>query len=152
MAFLRPLMFVICLCVKILLKRQRACNRDWQVSKISLRPWTVFLKIVKQELDKCNGLESGYAMGLRIFVSIAWPAVRDFIGTVCLQGRRKTTSAAKAAKYLKEREKNLFSVVSADVFIVPAAIKQLEKHLLVKGGANFLSQRSRRRCQWQLLS
>ena len=42
-----------------------------------------------------------------------------------LQGVGKTTSVAKLGKYLKEREKKLVMVVSADVYR-PAAIKQLE--------------------------
>jgi signal recognition particle subunit SRP54 len=42
-----------------------------------------------------------------------------------LQGAGKTTSVAKLARYLKEREKKKVMVVSADIYR-PAAIKQLE--------------------------
>src|SRR5690606_24380931 len=42
-----------------------------------------------------------------------------------LQGAGKTTSVAKLARYLKEKEKKSVLVVSADVYR-PAAIKQLE--------------------------
>ena len=42
-----------------------------------------------------------------------------------LQGAGKTTSVAKLAKLLKERDKKKVTVVSADVYR-PAAIKQLE--------------------------
>ena len=42
-----------------------------------------------------------------------------------LQGAGKTTSVAKLARYLKEREKKSVMVVSDDVYR-PAAIKQLE--------------------------
>ena len=42
-----------------------------------------------------------------------------------LQGAGKTTSAAKLARYLKEKEKRSVMLVSADVYR-PAAIKQLE--------------------------
>ena len=41
-----------------------------------------------------------------------------------LQGAGKTTSVAKLARYLREREKKKVLVVSADVYR-PAAIEQL---------------------------
>ncbi|REG81460.1 signal recognition particle protein [Marinomonas pollencensis] len=83
----------------------------------SLSPGQVFLKIVKQELEKVMG-EANDGLNLRV----ARPAVILLAG---LQGAGKTTSAAKLAKYLTEREKKSVSVVSADVYR-PAAIKQLE--------------------------
>ena len=52
-----------------------------------------------------------------------------------LQGAGKTTSVAKLARYLIEREKKKVSVVSADVYR-PAAIKQLET-LAAEVGARF---------------
>ena len=52
-----------------------------------------------------------------------------------LQGAGKTTSVAKLARYLIEREKKKVAVVSADVYR-PAAIKQLET-LAAEVGARF---------------
>ena len=52
-----------------------------------------------------------------------------------LQGAGKTTSVAKLARYLMEREKKKVTVVSADVYR-PAAIKQLET-LAEEVGARF---------------
>tara|TARA_R110001599_G_scaffold6042_4_gene30154 strand:- start:31255 stop:32637 length:1383 start_codon:yes stop_codon:yes gene_type:complete len=94
--------------------RERAIGTE--VSK-SLSPGQVFLKIVKQELENVMG-QANDGLNLRV----AGPAVILLAG---LQGAGKTTSAAKLAKYLKEREKKSVSVVSADVYR-PAAIKQLE--------------------------
>ncbi|WP_219702620.1 signal recognition particle protein [Marinomonas lutimaris] len=94
--------------------KERAIGTE--VSK-SLSPGQVFLKIVKQELENVMG-QANDGLNLRA----ARPAVILLAG---LQGAGKTTSAAKLAKYLKEREKKSVSVVSADVYR-PAAIKQLE--------------------------
>ncbi len=52
-----------------------------------------------------------------------------------LQGAGKTTSVAKLARFLIERERKKVSVVSADVYR-PAAIKQLET-LAAEVGARF---------------
>ncbi|MGO2236067.1 MAG: signal recognition particle protein [Marinomonas sp.] len=94
--------------------KERAIGTE--VSK-SLSPGQVLLKIVKQELENVMG-QANDGLNLRA----ARPAVILLAG---LQGAGKTTSAAKLAKYLKEREKKSVSVVSADVYR-PAAIKQLE--------------------------
>ncbi|MBR7889109.1 signal recognition particle protein [Marinomonas sp. A79] len=94
--------------------KERAIGTE--VSK-SLSPGQVFLKIVKQELENVMG-QANDGLNLRA----ARPAVILLAG---LQGAGKTTSAAKLAKYLREREKKSVSVVSADVYR-PAAIKQLE--------------------------
>ncbi|AEF53657.1 signal recognition particle protein [Marinomonas posidonica] len=94
--------------------KERAVGTE--VSK-SLSPGQVFLKIVKQELETVMG-QANDGLNLRV----ARPAVILMAG---LQGAGKTTSTAKLAKYLKEREKKSVSVVSADVYR-PAAIKQLE--------------------------
>ena len=94
--------------------KERAIGTE--VSK-SLSPGQVFLKIVKQELENVMG-QANDGLNLRA----ARPAVILLAG---LQGAGKTTSAAKLAKYLKEREKKSVSVVSADIYR-PAAIKQLE--------------------------
>ncbi|MFT2111536.1 signal recognition particle protein [Marinomonas sp. 2405UD68-3] len=94
--------------------KERAIGTE--VSK-SLSPGQVFLKIVKQELEKVMG-EANDELNLRA----AAPAIILLAG---LQGAGKTTSAAKLARFLKERQKKSVSVVSADVYR-PAAIKQLE--------------------------
>jgi len=86
------------------------------VSK-SLTPGQVFVKIVQKELEAAMG-EVNEALDLKATP----PAVVLMAG---LQGAGKTTSVAKLAKYLQEREKKKVLVVSADVYR-PAAIKQLE--------------------------
>jgi len=65
-------------------------------------------------------------------LAAAPPAVILMAG---LQGAGKTTSVAKLARYLSEREKKKVMVVSADVYR-PAAIKQLEV-LAAEVGAEF---------------
>ncbi len=55
-----------------------------------------------------------------------------------LQGAGKTTTVAKLAKLLKERDKKKVTVVSADVYR-PAAIKQLET-LAAEVGVDFFRQ------------
>ncbi len=82
----------------------------------SLQPDQVLIKIVKEELTTTLGSTSE---GLNL--SAQPPAVILMAG---LQGAGKTTSTAKLAKYLIEREKKKVMVVSADVYR-PAAIEQL---------------------------
>ncbi|TNC82020.1 MAG: signal recognition particle protein [Oleiphilus sp.] len=83
----------------------------------SLSPGQEFIKIVNGELVEVMGAQSE---GLDL--SAQPPAVVLMAG---LQGAGKTTSVAKLARFLKEREKKKVMVVSADVYR-PAAIKQLE--------------------------
>lgn len=83
----------------------------------SLNPGQEFLKIVQTELEHVMG-DSNEELNL----AAQPPAVVLMAG---LQGAGKTTSVAKLAKYLKERQKKKVMVVSADVYR-PAAIKQLE--------------------------
>lgn len=83
----------------------------------SLSPGQVFVKIVNEELIKVMG-EANEALNL----AAQPPAVVMMAG---LQGAGKTTSVAKLARFLREREKKKVLVVSADVYR-PAAIKQLE--------------------------
>ena len=83
----------------------------------SLSPGQAFLKIVQAELESVMG-EANEGLNL----STQPPAVVLLAG---LQGAGKTTSAAKLARLLKERERKKVTVVSADVYR-PAAIKQLE--------------------------
>ena len=97
-----------------------------EVSK-SLTPGQAFLKVVQAELQEVLGGESE---GLNLATQP--PAVVLVAG---LQGAGKTTSVAKLARYLMEREKKKVSVVSADVYR-PAAIKQLQT-LAEEVGARF---------------
>ena len=83
----------------------------------SLSPGQIFVKIVRTELELAMG-EANEGLDLKAVP----PAVILMAG---LQGAGKTTSVAKLAKFLKEREKKKVLVVSADVYR-PAAIKQLE--------------------------
>ena len=93
----------------------------------SLSPGQAFLKVVQAELQAVMGGESE---GLNLATQP--PAVIMVAG---LQGAGKTTSVAKLARYLIEREKKKVSVVSADVYR-PAAIQQLET-LAAEVGARF---------------
>ena len=94
--------------------KERAVGQE--VTK-SLSPGQVFVKIVRTELESAMG-EVNEALDLKATP----PAVVLMAG---LQGAGKTTSVAKLAKFLTEREKKKVLVVSADVYR-PAAIKQLE--------------------------
>jgi signal recognition particle subunit SRP54 len=83
----------------------------------SLNPGQMFLKVVQEELQATMG-EANESLNL----STTPPAIILMAG---LQGAGKTTSTAKLAKLLKERDKKKVMVVSVDVYR-PAAIKQLE--------------------------
>lgn len=106
--------------------KQRAVGAE--VSK-SLNPGQAFLKIVEAELTATMG-QANESLDL----SAQPPAVVMVAG---LQGAGKTTSVAKLARFLIEREKKKVTVVSADVYR-PAAIKQLET-LAGEVGAEFES-------------
>ena len=93
--------------------KQQALGRE--VSQ-SLSPGQAFVQCVQRELQAMLG-ESGQGLEL----AVVPPAVILMAG---LQGAGKTTSVAKLARYLKEREKKTVAVVSADVYR-PAAIQQL---------------------------
>lgn len=94
--------------------RKRAVGQE--VAR-SLSPSQQFIKVVQDELTTMMG-EANESLNL----ATQPPAVVLMAG---LQGAGKTTSVAKLAKYLQEREKKKVMVVSADVYR-PAAIKQLE--------------------------
>ena len=94
--------------------KERAVGQE--VSK-SLSPGQVFVKIVNEELVAVMG-EANEQLNL----AAVPPAVIMMAG---LQGAGKTTSVAKLARFLREREKKKVLVVSADVYR-PAAIRQLE--------------------------
>jgi signal recognition particle subunit SRP54 len=104
--------------------RKRAVGQD--VAK-SLSPGQSFLKIVQKELEVAMG-EVNESLNL----AAQPPAVLLMAG---LQGAGKTTSVAKLALLLKNREKKKVLVVSADIYR-PAAIKQLET-LAGEVGAEF---------------
>lgn len=94
--------------------RKRAVGQE--VSR-ALNPGQQFLKIVESELVQLMG-EANEGLNL----AQQPPAIVLMAG---LQGAGKTTTVAKLAKHLKEKEKKKVMVVSADVYR-PAAIKQLE--------------------------
>ena len=102
--------------VRDFVKRVKEGAVGVEVSK-SLTPGQEFIKIVQSELEAVMG-DSNEALNL----ACQPPAVILMAG---LQGAGKTTSTAKLAKLLKERDKKNVLVVSADVYR-PAAIKQLE--------------------------
>ncbi|MDQ2075685.1 signal recognition particle protein [Marinimicrobium sp. ABcell2] len=102
--------------VKTFVDQVRSRALGQQISK-ALNPGQQFLKIVETELVETMGSTS---TGLDLAVKP--PAVILMAG---LQGAGKTTSVAKLARYLKDREKKKVLVVSADVYR-PAAIQQLE--------------------------
>ena len=104
--------------------KQRALGQE--VMK-SLSPGQAFLKIVQAELQATMG-SANEALNL----ATTPPAVILMAG---LQGAGKTTTVAKLARHLAEREKKKVTVVSADVYR-PAAIKQLET-LAGEVGAEF---------------
>ncbi|MCD6060259.1 MAG: signal recognition particle protein [Moraxellaceae bacterium] len=83
----------------------------------ALSPGQAFVKIVHDELVRTMG-EANESLNL----ATTPPAVILMAG---LQGAGKTTTVAKLARYLKEREKKKVLVASADIYR-PAAIKQLE--------------------------
>jgi signal recognition particle subunit SRP54 len=83
----------------------------------SLNPGQAFIKIVREQLAEVMGVEAE-----PLNFNVEPPAVIMVAG---LQGAGKTTSVAKLAKLLKERDKKKVMLVSADVYR-PAAIKQLE--------------------------
>ncbi|WP_108124595.1 signal recognition particle protein [Saccharospirillum mangrovi] len=94
--------------------RERAVGQE-VVS--ALNPGQQFLKVVQSELERVMG-----AAGEPLALNTQPPAVILMAG---LQGAGKTTTVAKLARFLKEREKKKVMVVSADVYR-PAAIRQLE--------------------------
>jgi signal recognition particle subunit SRP54 len=104
--------------------RKRAVGQE--VAR-ALSPSQQFIKVVQDELTTMMG-DSNESLNL----AAQPPAVVLMAG---LQGAGKTTSVAKLAKFLQEREKKKVMVVSADVYR-PAAIKQLEM-LATEVGAVF---------------
>jgi signal recognition particle subunit SRP54 len=94
--------------------RQKAVGREVLGS---LTPGQAVIKVVKDELVHLMGEHND-----RLNLAARPPAVILVAG---LQGAGKTTTVAKLARYLVQREKKKVMVTSADVYR-PAAIKQLE--------------------------
>ena len=110
--------------------QSRAIGQQLQAS---LDPGNAFVKIVHEELVRLMG-DANDALNL----ATTPPATILMAG---LQGVGKTTTVAKLARYLIEREKKKVSLVSTDVYR-PAAIDQL-KTLANEVGANFLESHSK---------
>ena len=83
----------------------------------SIRPGQIVVKIVHEELVKVLGSDES-----ALNFNVVPPAVILMAG---LQGAGKTTSTAKLALFLKERQKKKVMLVSTDVYR-PAAIEQLK--------------------------
>ena len=83
----------------------------------SVSPSEQFIKIFNDELIKLLGEKTE-----PLNIKVSPPAVIMMAG---LQGSGKTTTAAKLAKYLKEKEKRNPCLVSVDIYR-PAAIEQLK--------------------------
>ena len=94
----------------------------------ALNPGEAFIKIVHDELVHIMG-DANDALNL----ATKPPAIILMAG---LQGAGKTTTVAKLARLLKEREKKKVAVASADVYR-PAAIAQLQT-LANEVGASFI--------------
>ncbi len=102
--------------VRDFINRVRARSIGKEVLQ-SLTPGQALIKVVNDELVTVMG-EANEALDLRSQP----PAVMLMAG---LQGSGKTTSVAKLARLLKEREKKSVLVVSCDIYR-PAAIEQLK--------------------------
>jgi signal recognition particle subunit SRP54 len=97
----------------------------------SLTPGQAVVKVVHDELVALMGDKNE-----RLDLAARPPAVVLMAG---LQGSGKTTSAAKLARFLREREKKSVLLVSTDVYR-PAAIDQLQKLASQVGAAFFPSR------------
>lgn len=109
--------------------RAKAVGKDVLTS---LTPGQALVKVVHDELVALMG-----AANEQLNLAVRPPAVILVAG---LQGSGKTTTVAKLARFLREREKKSVMVTSADVYR-PAAIDQLQK-LAVAIGAEFFPSRS----------
>jgi signal recognition particle subunit SRP54 len=97
----------------------------------SLTPGQAVIKVVYDALVVLMGERNE-----RLNLAVRPPAVVMVAG---LQGSGKTTSAAKLARFLREREKKNVLLVSTDVYR-PAAIDQLQR-LSMQVGAQFFPSR-----------
>ena len=96
----------------------------------SLSPGQAVIKVVHDELVALMG-----AQNEELNLATSPPAVILLAG---LQGAGKTTTAAKLARFLREREKKQVLLCSVDVYR-PAAIEQLAQ-LAEQTGVDFLSE------------
>ncbi len=103
--------------VKEFIERTRTRALGAEVAK-SLTPGQAFVKIIHDELVRTMG-SANESLNLRAQP----PAIVLLAG---LQGAGKTTTAAKLARRLAERERRKVMLASADVYR-PAAILQLER-------------------------
>ena len=117
--------------VKDFIERVRERASGQEVLK-SLSPGQLLVKVVNDELIHTMGEASD---GLNL--SVQPPAVILMAG---LQGSGKTTSSAKLARMLREREKKSVLVASCDIYR-PAAIEQLQT-LAREVGAEFFPSRT----------
>jgi signal recognition particle subunit SRP54 len=97
----------------------------------SLAPGQAVIKVVYDALVALMGEKNE-----RLDLAARPPAVVLMAG---LQGSGKTTTAAKLARYLREREKKSVLLVSVDVYR-PAAIEQLQRLAAQVGAAFFPSK------------
>jgi signal recognition particle subunit SRP54 len=97
----------------------------------SLTPGQALVKLVHDELVQLMGTAND-----QLDLTAAAPAIVLMAG---LQGSGKTTTVAKLARLLIERQKKKVAVVSADIYR-PAAIEQLET-LAKDVGAQFIASR-----------
>jgi signal recognition particle subunit SRP54 len=102
--------------VKALVERIKVRAVGQEVTR-SLTPGQALIKVVRDELTALMGSRAA-----ELNLNAQPPAVVLMAG---LQGAGKTTTVAKLAKLLKERQKKKVMVVSCDVYR-PAAIQQLE--------------------------
>ena len=102
--------------VKAFVNQVRKRAQGQEVSR-ALNPGQQFLKIVESELVAVMGEANE-----RLNLAAKPPAVILMAG---LQGAGKTTTVAKLARFLKDKEKKKVLVTSADIYR-PAAIQQLE--------------------------
>ena len=107
-------------------------NAAGQEVLASLTPGQALIKVVHDELVALMG-----AANERLNLAARPPVVILVAG---LQGSGKTTTVAKLARFLRERENKSVMVVSADVYR-PAAIEQLQK-LAATVGAEFFPSRA----------
>ncbi len=112
--------------VRDFIERVRARAVGQEVMR-SLSPGQMLIKTVQEELTALMGEHCA-----ELTLNVTPPAVILMTG---LQGAGKTTTAAKLARWLRERKKKSVLLVSADIYR-PAAIEQL-RVLAAEVGATF---------------
>ena len=117
--------------VQALIERVKVRAVGQEVLK-SLTPGQALVKVVSDELSALMGTANA-----ALDLAATPPAVVLMAG---LQGAGKTTTVAKLARFLKERQKKKVLVVSCDVYR-PAAIAQLET-LAAQVGVGFFASGS----------